>query len=453
MSWSALTQSFDVAVILDREGGVVVNADGTRLMDLRCDENGIVFVQEVFRNELRSAPQPKTERFEVSHESLFITKDDVRPDLLSSSGSDNEWAEASPPPSPQRSPPPLEKVDPDEEKTIPPLERVDDRWCAFDTAAAMSMTSDQGRIRPGTRHPVDIDIVPYGAGATRVREAGTMLVQSRGKEILLTNTLLTDRGPTIMAWGPLAQKGCTCLLGGAGGALYDSKGMIFATMHIHARANILVLDEGGRTPVQHFPISIEPRTVKCAAFTVLSSNGIFHGGDPLADRLLSRRMEGAAFAVPGATKTVSPQGARRRVSFEDTQSKEDAGRARRDILDVEEEEAQPAAVDHGHEKKILRLSKKALELAHLRLGHASRQRIVQLARSGALTGFSLQTISHEPLEESACESCLAGNWPKGPLDPGGLSGREALLRGPSSAKRGGASCGMRPLRPNQLRDH
>jgi transposase InsO family protein len=103
-------------------------------------------------------------------------------------------------------------------------------------------------------------------------------------------------------------------------------------------------------------------------------------------------------------------------------------------LDVEEEEAQPAAVDHGHEKKILRLSKKALELAHLRLGHASRQRIVQLARSGALTGFSLQTISHEPLEESACESCLAGNWPKGPLDPGGLSGREALLRGPSSAK-------------------
>ena len=106
------------------------------------------------------------------------------------------------------------------------------------------MTSDRGRICPETRHQVDVDIVPYGAGATRVREAGTMLVRSRGKELLLTNTLLTKCGPTIMAWGPLAKKGCTCLLGGAGGALYDSKGALFATMRIHAQANILVIDEG-----------------------------------------------------------------------------------------------------------------------------------------------------------------------------------------------------------------
>ena len=119
------------------------------------------------------------------------------------------------------------------------------RWCAFDTAAAMSMTSDRGRICPGTRHQVDVDIVPYGAGATRVREAGTMLVRSRGRELLLTNTLLTKCGPTIMAWGPLAKKGCTCLLGGTGGALYDSKGALFATMRIHAQANILVIRRKG----------------------------------------------------------------------------------------------------------------------------------------------------------------------------------------------------------------
>ena len=47
---------------------------------------------------------------------------------------------------------------------------------------------------------------------------------------------------------------------------------------------------------------------------------------------------------------------------------------------------------------------------------------------------SLQTISREPADDDICESCLAGNWRKGPLDPGGLSGRESLLRGTSKAK-------------------
>ena len=75
-----------------------------------------------------------------------------------------------------------------------------------------------------------------------------------------------------------------------------------------------------------------------------------------------------------------------------------------------------------------------MELAHLRLGHASKQRIIELAKSGAVQGFSLQTISREPADDDICESCLAGNWRKGPLDPGGLSGRESLLRGPSKAK-------------------
>ena len=114
-------------------------------------------------------------------------------------------------------------------RAVTPVPREeDDRRCAFDTAAAMSMTSDQGRICQGTRHPVDVDIVPYGAEATRVREAGTMLVRSRGKDLLFTNTLLTRRGPTIVAWNIMAKKGCTCLLGGAGlgGALYDSKGAL-----------------------------------------------------------------------------------------------------------------------------------------------------------------------------------------------------------------------------------
>jgi hypothetical protein len=80
------------------------------------------------------------------------------------------------------------------------------------------------------------------------------------------------------------------------------------------------------------------------------------------------------------------------------------------------------------------MSKDAMELAHLRLGHASKQRIIELAKSGAVQGFSLQTISREPADDDICESCLAGNWRKGPLDPGGLSGRESLLRGPSKAK-------------------
>ena len=64
----------------------------------------------------------------------------------------------------------------------------------------------------------------------------------------------------------------------------------------------------------------------------------------------------------------------------------------------------------------------------------SKPRIVQLAKSGAVRGFSLQTISREPVGDDTCESCLAGNWRKGPLNHGGLSGREALMRGPSSAR-------------------
>ena len=136
---------------------------------------------------------------------IFINKQDDRPGLVSSSSSDDDLEELSPPPSP----PPLERVVPDNSpplldltlatpsggpennafvlRAVTPGPRgEDDRWCAFDTAAAMSMTSDQGRICQGTRHPVDVDIVPYGAEATRVREAGTMLVRSRGKDLLFT---------------------------------------------------------------------------------------------------------------------------------------------------------------------------------------------------------------------------------------------------------------------------
>ena len=292
----------------------------------------------------------------------------------------------------------------------------------------MSMTSDRGRICPGTRHHVDVDIVPYGAGATRVREAGTMLVRSRGRELLLTNTLLTKCGPTIMAWGPLAKKGCTCLLGGAGGALYDSKGALFATMRIHAQANILVIDEGRAAPVHPFPEAIEPKTLRCAAFTVLSGSGVFQRGDLtadhalIADHALSRRVEAAALAVPVAGQATPARGARRKVSFADAQSGGPEGRAGRG-KENKERAPQPVAEGAGREEKALRLSKDAMELAHLRLGHASKQRIIELAKSGAVQGFSLRTISREPADDDICESCLAGNWRKG------LSTLEVYLAG------------------------
>ena len=85
-----------------------------------------------------------------------------------------------------------------------------------------------------------------------------MLVRSRGKDLLFTNTLLTKHGPTIVAWNAMAKKGCTCLLGGAGGALYDSKGAVFATMRFHERANILIIDEGETAPICPFPTSVDP---------------------------------------------------------------------------------------------------------------------------------------------------------------------------------------------------
>jgi hypothetical protein len=163
-----------------------------------------------------------------------------------------------------------------------------------------------------------------------------MLVRSRGRELLLTNTLLTKCGPTIMAWSPLAKKGCTCLLGGAGGALYDSKGALFATMRIHAQANILVIDEERAAPVHPFPEAIEPKTLRCAAFTVLSGSGVFQRGDLtadhalIADHALSRRVEAAALAVPVAGQATPARGARRKVSFADAQSGGPEGRAGRD---------------------------------------------------------------------------------------------------------------------------
>ena len=145
-----------------------------------------------------------------------------------------------------------------------------------------------------------------------------MLVRSRGKDLLFTNTLLTERGPTIVAWSVLAKKGCTCLLGGAGGALYDSNGVLFATMRFHERAKILIIDEGETEPICPFPASVDPRTVRCEVFTVLSGSGIFQGGDLLADHALSRRVGAAVFAAPGAAKAAPTQGARRKVSFVDT---------------------------------------------------------------------------------------------------------------------------------------
>ena len=95
---------------------------------------------------------------------------------------------------------------------------------------------------------------------------------------------------------------------------------------------------------------------------------------------------------------------------------------------------QQADAGGGRGERAIRLSKDAMDLAHIRLGHASKPRIVQLAKSGAVRGFSLRTISREPVGDDTCESCLAGNWRQGPLNPGGLSGREALMRGPSSAR-------------------
>ena len=40
LSWGALAQSLDVAMVLDGNGGVIINSDGTRLMDLAYDSNG-----------------------------------------------------------------------------------------------------------------------------------------------------------------------------------------------------------------------------------------------------------------------------------------------------------------------------------------------------------------------------------------------------------------------------
>jgi hypothetical protein len=285
------------------------------------------------------------------------------------------------------------------------MPREDDRWCAFDTAAAMPMTSDRERICQGTRHQVDIDIVPYGAEATRVREAGTMLVRSRGKDLLFTNTLLTERGPTIVAWNVLANKGCTCLLGGAGGALYDSKGVLVATMRFHEQVKILIIDEGETAPICPFPASVDPRMGRCEVFTVLRGSGIFLGGDLLADHALSHRVGAAVFAAPGAAKAAPTQEARRKVRFVDTQSGSGEDRAGRDDGEAKEEVPRLQDADGGCEERDLRLSKEAMNLAHLRLGHASKQRIVQLAKSGAVRGFSLRTISREPASDDTCLPC------------------------------------------------
>ena len=173
---------------------------------------------------------------------------------------------------------------------------------------------------------------------------------------------------------------------------------------------------------------------------MLSGSGVFQRGDLtadhalIADHALSRRVEAAALAVPVAGQATPARGARRKVSFADAQSGGPEGSAGRDSKENKGRAPQPVAEGAGREEKALRLSKDAMELAHLRLGHASKQRIIELAKSGAVQGFSLQTISREPADDDICESCLAGNWRTGPLDPGGLSGRESLLRGPSKAK-------------------
>ena len=106
-----------------------------------------------------------------------------------------------------------------------------------------------------------------------------------------------------------------------------SKGVLFATMRFHERAKILIIDEGETEPICPFPASVDPRMVGCEVFTVLSGSGIFQGGDLLADRALSRRVGAAVFAAPGAAKAAPTQGARRKVSFVDTQSGSGEGRA------------------------------------------------------------------------------------------------------------------------------
>ena len=147
--------------------------------------------------------------------------------------------------------------------------------------------------------------------------------------------------------------------------------------------------------------SIEPKTLRCEAFTVLSGSGVFQRGDLtadhalIADHALLRRVEAAALAVPVAGQATPARGARRKVSFADAQSGGPEGSAGRDSKENKGRAPQPVAEGAGREEKALRLSKDAMELAHLRLGHASKQRIIELAKSGAVQGFSLQTISRE----------------------------------------------------------
>ena len=90
VSWRALTQSFDVTMVLDVNGGVEINSDGTQLMDLTYDSDGLVIIQEVSSNGSRSARHVDPGQPGDSYVSVFINKQDDRPDLVSSSSSDDD---------------------------------------------------------------------------------------------------------------------------------------------------------------------------------------------------------------------------------------------------------------------------------------------------------------------------------------------------------------------------
>ena len=101
LSWGALAQSLDVAMVLDGNGGVIINSDGTRLMDLAYDSNGLVIVQQVLTNRTHSVLRRGSEEKGDSHVSVFITKEeddnpeeDDRPELLSTT--DNAAPAAAP---------------------------------------------------------------------------------------------------------------------------------------------------------------------------------------------------------------------------------------------------------------------------------------------------------------------------------------------------------------------
>ena len=111
LSWGALAQSLDVAMVLDGNGGVIINSDGTQLMDLAYDSNGLVIVQQVLTNGTHSVPRRDSEEKGDSHVLILVTKEDDnpeeddRPELLSTD--DEDSTTTTPPP-----PPPREEVSP-----------------------------------------------------------------------------------------------------------------------------------------------------------------------------------------------------------------------------------------------------------------------------------------------------------------------------------------------------